>query len=488
MPNYIPGGYEDSDEPDSDDDFFSSRYNNIDVQKEKEIPEAKKGESWLEGRLKKRAESGNGKGPPDEYDTDLREILDTGDLDLLDQLVTGAGLSVNHSLISHNGWSLALYAAGRADHHVLSWLVERGGQLESKGDEPCSGFQALSSIQPQAASQEDLLLTAQIILETGEDVNAMQSQLKTPLMLAASNGHYGLVEFLCQNGANLDQKDSQGWTALMFGTDTQHGQVVRFLLEAGSDPNPVSGEGQTAADLAAEQGCDALQRIIEGYSRMKGIHVERSLVQQRKQTELDGILIGLDADQYKVVFEEHSIGLPEFLLLNEADLEKLGVTEVGTRKRLLAGQHNIHLRPWDKSSMPAIDIENMQTNLRLSCVEAAAMLGNISTHLTYLKANVGFLRQQAREFGPRLMLAGSSVTDSSQLLNILSTTRQRIQGLNAECNLLTSELVLLGAGPTVVVPPDSLFSQTKSKSCYIRNVAIVAAMSLLGMALKKFFW
>ena len=49
----------------------------------------------------------------------------------------------------------------------------------------------------------------------------------------------------------------------MFGTDTQHGQVVRFLLEAGSDPNPVSVEGQTAADLAAEQGCDALQRIIE---------------------------------------------------------------------------------------------------------------------------------------------------------------------------------------------------------------------------------
>ena len=36
MPNYIPGGYEDSDEPDSDDDFFSSRYNNIDVQ-EKEV-------------------------------------------------------------------------------------------------------------------------------------------------------------------------------------------------------------------------------------------------------------------------------------------------------------------------------------------------------------------------------------------------------------------------------------------------------------------
>ena len=53
---------------------------------------------------------------------------------------------------------------------------------------------------------------------------------------------------------------------------------------------------------------------------------------------------------------------------SEADLEKLGVTEVGTRKRLLAGQHNIHLRPWDKSSMPAIDIENMQTNLRLDAI------------------------------------------------------------------------------------------------------------------------
>ena len=31
MPNYLPGGYEDSDETDSDDDLFSTRYNNNDV-------------------------------------------------------------------------------------------------------------------------------------------------------------------------------------------------------------------------------------------------------------------------------------------------------------------------------------------------------------------------------------------------------------------------------------------------------------------------
>jgi len=181
MPNYLPGGYEDSDETDSDDDLFSTRYNNNDVK----IPEAQTDESWLEGRLHKKAESGNGKGPPHEYDPDILEILDTGDMDLMDHLVTGGGLSVNHSLKSHNGWSLALYAAGRADHHVLSWLVERGGQLESIGDEPCSGFQALSAIQPHEAKEEDILHTAQIILETGEDVNSMQSQLKTPLMIAA---------------------------------------------------------------------------------------------------------------------------------------------------------------------------------------------------------------------------------------------------------------------------------------------------------------
>ena len=48
------------------------------------------------------------------------------------------------------------------------------------------------------------------------------------------------------------------------------------------------------------RGCNFTIRFVQGYSRMKGIHVERSLVQQRKQTELDGILIGLDAEQYKV--------------------------------------------------------------------------------------------------------------------------------------------------------------------------------------------
>jgi hypothetical protein len=40
-------------------------------------------------------------------------------------------------------------------------------------------------------------------------MDAYQRQRKTALMLAAGNGHVGLVEILCQLGANLDLVDSQ---------------------------------------------------------------------------------------------------------------------------------------------------------------------------------------------------------------------------------------------------------------------------------------
>ena len=73
----------------------------------------------MAGRLKKKAESGRRGASEDDYDTDVREILDTGDLELVEQLVTGAGVDVNHCLTSHYSWSLALYAAYRVDHRLL---------------------------------------------------------------------------------------------------------------------------------------------------------------------------------------------------------------------------------------------------------------------------------------------------------------------------------------------------------------------------------
>lgn len=85
---------------------------------------------------------------------------------------------------------------------------------------------------------------ANLLLETGVNVNATTSKGLTPLMLAASCGNESIAHFLLQKGAQLECKDVRGWTALLYSTATGHQQMVKFLLEHHANANvkePLSG-------------------------------------------------------------------------------------------------------------------------------------------------------------------------------------------------------------------------------------------------------
>ena len=51
-------------------------------------------------------------------------------------------------------------------------------------------------------------------------------------------------------------------------------------------------------------------------------------IQLTKFSELDNILLGLDASEYIPLFNQHGLNLETFLELNELDLEKIGVEKV----------------------------------------------------------------------------------------------------------------------------------------------------------------
>lgn len=55
----------------------------------------------------------------DDFDSDIRLVLDSGDLELVSQLVNQAGVDINFSLSSAFNWSLALYSVSRADYILL---------------------------------------------------------------------------------------------------------------------------------------------------------------------------------------------------------------------------------------------------------------------------------------------------------------------------------------------------------------------------------
>eukprot|EP00088_Acartia_fossae_P032293 TRINITY_DN33076_c0_g1_i1.p1 TRINITY_DN33076_c0_g1~~TRINITY_DN33076_c0_g1_i1.p1 ORF type:complete len:374 (+),score=58.62 TRINITY_DN33076_c0_g1_i1:121-1122(+) len=295
-----------------------------------------------------------------------------------------------------------------------------------------------------------------MIISTGEKLDIRQNQRKTPLMLAASYGNFALVKCLCENGAELDLRDTQGWTALMYGADGGHGNVVRLLLEHGADPDLISVSGEVAADMAARKSNPLLQRIIHKFSEMKGVNAwdDSSL---QKNSEIDNVLIGLNAEKYKETFMKHDIGLKEFLTMSEEEMKEIGVENIGTRRRLMEGQLAIHRRSWAKTSLPALSLVDLQSGLRLNCPEAANVVGNLSNHAAYMKASISYMRLQIRLHGPTFVRAGSDVVDPGQLLELLGSCTDHIQSLESECGLLIQELTLLNQGvDRPRLPPDSL--------------------------------
>lgn len=122
--------------------------------------------------------------------------------------------------------------------------------------------------------EEDHLLFAQKISsnELGAliDKNGKGAKL-LDFWLACEEGHKEDVEIYCNSGQNLEEEKigrhtSEILTPLMLAAQNGHNEVVHILLEHGALPNSINRRGRTALHLAAYYGHEKACAVLLGHN------------------------------------------------------------------------------------------------------------------------------------------------------------------------------------------------------------------------------
>ncbi|XP_069815408.1 ankyrin repeat and SAM domain-containing protein 6 isoform X2 [Dendropsophus ebraccatus] len=191
------------------------------------------------------------------------------------RLLLDWGADVNYRV--KTGWSPLMLAALHGRVSVAQQLVDRGADpdqvngLDQTPFEIALSFKlkdmkdyldSITTIRPktdeekrrpdifQAVKMGNLSLVKEIVDEDPGQVNAVNADGASPLMMAAVTGKLELVQLLVDKKADINKQDSvHAWTALMQATYHGNKEIVIYLLNQGADVNLRAKNGYTAFDL-----------------------------------------------------------------------------------------------------------------------------------------------------------------------------------------------------------------------------------------------
>ncbi|MGF1671308.1 MAG: ankyrin repeat domain-containing protein [Balneolaceae bacterium] len=108
------------------------------------------------------------------------------------------------------------------------------------------------------------IVSLNILLADGADVDTMNHNGETPLMAASKIGNMRMLNILLMHNPDVNKRNNNGQTALMIASENGQLFVAERLLQKGADASLKNNKGETAKDLALKNGHKSLLDLFEG--------------------------------------------------------------------------------------------------------------------------------------------------------------------------------------------------------------------------------
>ena len=131
--------------------------------------------------------------------------------------------------------------------------------LANKIDPPAGASSNLPIVREAAFGNAD---SVRNLAKSGADVNAVDENGDTAVVVASANGHKEAVAALIEFGANINQSDGKGETAIAAAIRAQNSEMVKTLYEKGADLNQAVKSGETPLMLASQLGLGDIAQFL----------------------------------------------------------------------------------------------------------------------------------------------------------------------------------------------------------------------------------
>ncbi|XP_077985257.1 ankyrin repeat, SAM and basic leucine zipper domain-containing protein 1-like [Glandiceps talaboti] len=445
---------------------------------------------------------------------DLRSAVIRGNVTEVQSFID-KGVPVDSIL--KTGWTALMYAASFGSSDVVKLLLDRGADPNFHKDR----YTVLMSACSCNKEDESLVLNCVTeLLQHGAHANAHDRYHMTPLMYASKFGYPSVVQKLINHQAGVDKQDIRGWTALIWAASKGQTHVTKVLLQSNADPNKAASDGLKAHDVAYANSFIMLSELLEfaanpsqpscrvTYNSMSNGDVEPNhtdVSPVRKDSpasnnqhyirygDLELFLCGLELGHLVPLFQDHQITFPAFLRMNDHDLEKIGVRQLGYRKKILEAIQHVHKKEWEPTSLTS---QNLRRYKILSVGECSAILNNISKHCEYISSTVGYIKDQMKSSSPapNQKPGGSNAVSNhkqdSVSLEVLSgdviEAMTQVKVLHRELGQLKSHVI--EAAKLKDDAPVDLIEDQKDDLSQSKHYVILPWIGLSGVLVFGFIW